>query len=38
VLDAAAGWGWGSGLLPSPTAPVLRMDRFRDRFLTAYSG
>jgi phosphatidylglycerophosphate synthase len=36
VLKRIKGWGWQSGLLPSPHAPVLRMDAFRDRFLTAF--
>lgn len=36
VLDQIKGWKWQEGLKPSPTAPVLRMDKFRDRFLTAY--
>jgi phosphatidylglycerophosphate synthase len=36
VLARIGGWGWQSGLLPSPHAPVLRMSAFRDRFLTAY--
>ena len=36
VLDAIASWGWDDGLLPSPAAPVWRMDAFRDRFLAAY--
>jgi hypothetical protein len=36
VLKRIGGWGWQSGLLPSPQAPVWRMSAFRDRFLTAY--
>jgi phosphatidylglycerophosphate synthase len=36
VLKRIGGWGWQSGLLPRPHAPVLRMSAFRDRFLTAY--
>jgi hypothetical protein len=36
VLKRIKSWGWQSGLLPSPHAPVLRMDAFRDRFLTAF--
>ena len=36
VLKRIGGWGWQSGLLPSPHAPVMRMSAFRDRFLTAY--
>lgn len=37
VLDRVSSWGWSDGLRPSSTAPVWRMDEFRDRFLTAYS-
>jgi hypothetical protein len=36
VLDRISSWGWQDGLLPSPDAPVWRMDSFRDRFLRAY--
>ena len=36
VLDRIAGWGWQEGMLPGPGAPVLRMDAFRDRFLSAF--
>ncbi len=36
VFKRIKGWGWQSGLLPRPTAPVWRMSAFRDRFLTAY--
>ncbi len=36
VLDRIGGWDWEPGLLPSPHAPVWRMDAFRDRFLTAF--
>ena len=38
VVRRTAGWGWERGLLPSPQAPVWRMDAFRDRFLTAFAG
>ncbi|MCW2504055.1 MAG: sulfatase [Actinomycetia bacterium] len=37
VLDHISGWKWQSGLHPSPTAPVWRMNTFRDRFLTAFA-
>jgi hypothetical protein len=37
VLDRVAGWGWTDGLLPGPSAPVTRMDTFRDRFVRAFS-
>ena len=36
VMARVSGWGWEDGLLPSPAAPVWRMDAFRDRFLTAF--
>ncbi|MGC4815400.1 sulfatase-like hydrolase/transferase [Micromonospora sp. DT228] len=36
VLDRISGWGWQDGLKPGPSAPVWRMDSFRDRFLTAF--
>jgi hypothetical protein len=38
VLDQIAGWGWTDGLKPAPTAPVWKMDSFRDRFLTAFGS
>jgi hypothetical protein len=38
VLDRISGWGWQDGLRPGPSAPVWRMDSFRDRFLTAFGG
>jgi hypothetical protein len=38
VLDRIDGWGWQPGLLPDPQAPVWRMDAFRNRLLSAYSG
>jgi hypothetical protein len=36
VLDRISTWGWHDGMRPEPNAPVLPMDSFRDRFLTAY--
>jgi hypothetical protein len=36
VLDRVSAWDWQDGLLPSPTAPVWRMDAFRNRFLDAF--
>ncbi len=36
VLERVASWGWTEGLTPARTAPVWRMDAFRDRFLTAF--
>ena len=38
VLDRMSGWGWQPGLLPTPNAPVWRMDAFRNRFLLSFSG
>jgi hypothetical protein len=38
VMDRIATWGWQSGMRPDPEAPVMRMDSFRDRFLTAFGG
>ncbi|TQM61690.1 CDP-alcohol phosphatidyltransferase [Humibacillus xanthopallidus] len=36
VLERIHAWDWQSGLRPGSAAPVWPMDRFRDRFLTAY--
>jgi hypothetical protein len=36
VMSRIESWHWQPGMLPSPTAPVWRMDAFRDRFLKAY--
>lgn len=36
VLDRVSRWGWTDGLGPAPDAPRWGMDRFRDRFMTAY--
>lgn len=38
VLDRISAWRWQDGLRPGPTAPVWPMDRFRDRFLTAFGS
>jgi len=38
VLKRIGGWGWQSGLLPSPQARVWRMSAFRDRFLSAFGA
>ncbi len=38
ALGAIDNWHWQDGLLPNPSAPVWKMDAFRDRFLDAYSG
>ncbi|GAA2148102.1 phosphoglycerol transferase MdoB-like AlkP superfamily enzyme [Humibacillus xanthopallidus] len=36
VLERIHSWGWQTGLRPGIGAPVWPMDRFRNRFLTAY--
>jgi hypothetical protein len=36
VLRQISGWGWHDGLRPGASAPVWRMDAFRDRFLAAF--
>ncbi|WP_405917897.1 sulfatase [Streptomyces sp. NBC_00728] len=36
VLDRVSDWGWSDGLKPADNAPVWGMDKFRDRFMTAY--
>ncbi|MDI9833099.1 sulfatase [Streptomyces sp. KAU_LT] len=36
VLERIEGWNWTEGLKPADDAPTWGMDRFRDRFLTAY--
>ncbi|MFE9017682.1 sulfatase [Streptomyces sp. NPDC007808] len=36
VLDRIADWNWTDGLKPAQNAPTWGMDRFRDRFMTAY--
>ena len=38
VLGRVSSWNWQYGLLPSRTAPVWRMDAFRNRFLDAFSA
>jgi phosphatidylglycerophosphate synthase len=38
VVSRIADWEWQARLHPGPDAPVWRMDTFRDRLLTAYSG
>ncbi len=38
VLNRIAPWHWQSGLLPSPSAPVWRMDAFRNKFLGTFSS
>jgi phosphatidylglycerophosphate synthase len=36
IMARTSAWAWDGGMLPSPDAPVWRMDEFRDRFLTAF--
>ncbi|WP_338895436.1 sulfatase [Streptomyces sp. TG1A-60] len=36
VLEKVADWGWTDGLKPADDTPVWRMDKFRDRFMTAF--
>lgn len=36
VLDKIADWGYTDGLKPADNAPEWRMDKFRDRFMTAF--
>jgi phosphatidylglycerophosphate synthase len=36
VIDRLDGWGWTTGMLPGPTAPVWPMSAFRNRFLNAF--
>jgi len=38
VLSRVASWAWEPGLRPGPSAPVWRMDAFRDRFLSAFGS
>nr|WP_217242635.1 sulfatase [Streptomyces sp. AC555_RSS877] len=37
VLDRISDWGWTDGLKPAGNAPQWGMDKFRDRFMTAYA-
>ncbi|TDV44744.1 CDP-alcohol phosphatidyltransferase family protein [Actinophytocola oryzae] len=38
VLDSVSGWGWQDGLNPGPSAPVWKMDSFRNRFLDTFAA
>lgn len=38
VLDNIAAWDWTDGLVPAPDVPAWRMDGFRNRFITAFTG
>ncbi|MEE1830857.1 sulfatase [Streptomyces sp. SP17KL33] len=36
VLEKISDWGWTDGLKPADSTPTWRMDKFRDRFMTAF--
>jgi hypothetical protein len=38
VLAKMNAWGWQDGMRPSPQAPVLPMESFRDKFLTTFGS
>jgi phosphatidylglycerophosphate synthase len=38
VFRQIASWRWQDGLLPGPSAPLERMDAFRNQFLDAFSA
>ncbi|HST67846.1 MAG TPA: sulfatase-like hydrolase/transferase, partial [Mycobacteriales bacterium] len=38
VLAKVSSWNWTPGLRPARTAPVWRMDTFRNKFMTAYGS
>jgi hypothetical protein len=38
VLDRISRWGWAPGMLPDPHGPVMRMDHFRNHFLSAFGS
>ena len=38
VLRQISGWGWTPGLQPATTTPVVPMNDFRDRFLSAFGS
>ncbi|MEU4167981.1 sulfatase [Streptomyces sp. NPDC026665] len=38
VLDRISDWGWTPGLKPAANAPEWPMNKFRDRFMTAYGS
>jgi 2,3-bisphosphoglycerate-independent phosphoglycerate mutase len=37
VLDRVNDWNWTDGLKPADNAPEWGMDKFRDRFMTAFA-
>jgi hypothetical protein len=38
MLDRIASWGWTKSMRPDDDAPVQRMDKFRNLFLSAYAA
>jgi len=38
VVEHIAGWGWTPGMVPDPDLTAWPMDKFRDRFLAAFSS
>ncbi|MFJ4787362.1 sulfatase [Streptomyces sp. NPDC088794] len=38
VLEKIDSWGWADGLKPADNGPVVGMDKFRDRFMTAFGS
>ncbi|MEM1360641.1 MAG: sulfatase-like hydrolase/transferase [Pseudomonadota bacterium] len=38
VMALVDPWGWSDGLIPDQATPSWRMDRFRDRFIEAFSA
>ena len=38
VLHQISGWGWTPGLQPATATPVVPMNEFRDRFLSAFGS
>ncbi|MGA8248712.1 MAG: CDP-alcohol phosphatidyltransferase family protein, partial [Nocardioides sp.] len=38
VLARISDWDWTSGMRPAASAPTMRMDRFRDRFLSTFDS
>ena len=38
VLGRISDWGWSPGMRPASSAPTLRMDHFRDRFLSTFGS
>jgi hypothetical protein len=36
IIEDVSSWGWQDGMLPSPTAPVWRMDTLRNRLFATF--